>query len=143
MTRFAAGPLQAGVRDVLQASLPVMESIASLYDTVPETAVSPYLYFGASEEVAEDTKTLTGRSITFDLGIVAGSGGQCTVKSLFSLIDTALKDGGLAVSGWSLVSLSLVSARVDANQKTLQGTIAQRTTEGVLRYKALLFQQQS
>ena len=134
---FAAAAMQDAVLVALQSDQTLNCLAAGIYDEAPMSASYPHVSFGDTNEQSEDTKSHRGRRVSFDVLVTSQDLGQKRAKEIMAAVDGVLHGAALAVDGWDLITLTLVTARVTSQAKG-PGDRAS-LTEGRMTYRALLF----
>ena len=136
MTAYASDTLQPAVLAALNGDSALSAAVQGIYDEPPASPTPPYVSLGETREEMWDTKTEGGASVTFDIDVISDAPGQLQAKQISALVDAVMQPAGFTVTGFTLVSLRLVTAIV--TRITDQAATSHRSR---MTYRALLRKQ--
>ncbi|MCJ9428691.1 DUF3168 domain-containing protein [Kordiimonas marina] len=135
MTALCADKLQVAVYAALKADPDLAAMLTGFYDEPVEEAQCPYLAMGDTSLSDHGLKDRGGASVLFEIQLWSNEPSQMEAKELIARADKVLVAAELAVTGYTLVSLSLNSAGVSRSYSA-SGSLYM----GRLSYSALLYE---
>lgn len=123
--------LQQAIYQLINADSTLSGLVTGVHDRPPQQTGYPYITIGQADSSDWSTSTSTGQECRFTVDIWSREGGRKQMDTIIQRLYEILHDGTLTLSGYTLVSMRMMSSQSELGQDGW-------TYHGSVKFRALI-----